>query len=609
MGCVMFLKRHTKRKDGKLHVYYSLSESVRVGRHRTLQKRLLNLGELNTTQIDRWQRSIEVLEENGESCQMRLFTDRDGGAPQEVDRYNAEVLLSSMELRRPRSFGAPWMGCRLWQELKLDEFWSEKLKDHRGPVEWAKVLELLAVNRLCAPGSELSIHERWFGRTAMDFLLGCDESVAGKDRLYRALDKAVLHKDALLEHLQQRWQDLFAADCQILLYDLTSTYFEGEAEQVDKARRGYSRDHRPDCLQVLVALVVSSEGFPLCYEVFEGNRNDVTTLKEVLDTIERKYGYKGRVWVFDRGVVSEENLENLRQRGAAYLVGTPKHRLKDFEQELLHGDWQEVSGRPEVKVQLLEHAGETYVLARSAARASKESAMRRRQLVGLHRKLQAMARTLARGQLQNRDKMMMRLGRLEERYASVWPYLHKCEVDAGGDGKPRLVWVWSKERLRHLRIRDGAYLLRTNLDPMDPECLWQQYIQLTDVESAFRCLKSELAIRPIWHHSDRRVEAHIMVAFLGYCLWVCLKQRLKTLAESLTPTRVIESFESIQMVEVWFRLRDGRRLCLPRITQPEKDQALILHQLDWQLPQQPPPRIYQSQLETSCVDDRRTSRN
>lgn len=601
----MFLKRHTRHKDGKVHVYYSLSESIRVGRTRTIQRRLLNLGELNTTQRDRWQRSIEVIEENGAARQMRLFTDREGGAPKAADSGAGEVLLSSLRLRRPRSFGAPWLGCRLWQELQLDRFWQERLAGCRGPVEWAKVLELLAVNRLCAPGSELSVHERWFAKTAMDFLLGCDEAVAGKDRLYRALDKAVEHKEGLLGHLQQRWRDLFAADCQILLYDLTSTYFEGEAREVGKAARGYSRDHRPDCLQVVVALVVSSEGFPLCYEVFDGNRADVTTLEQIVETIEVKYGFKGRVWVFDRGIVSEENLARLRARGAGYLVGTPRRRLKDFEKQLLRGCWEELSERPGVKVQLLRHGGETYVLARSEARAAKESAMRTRQLVGLHRGLRGLAGQVEGGRIMEEAKIHRRLGRLEERYAAVWPYLAMARPRRSGS-KLHLEWAWEKEALRHLRVRDGAYLLRTNLDPMDPECLWQLYIQLTEVESAFRCLKGELAIRPIWHRKDARVEAHIMVAFLGYCLWVCLKQKLKAFASSVTPARVLESLNRILLVEVWFDLRDGRRLCIPRITEPEKEEALLLHHLGWRLPEQPPPRIYSQQLKNSksrCVAD------
>jgi len=360
----MFLKREVRGKDGKEHVYYYLAESTRVGRNRVVQRRLLNLGELNTTQIDRWQRSIEVIEEDGRACQRRLFSDREGQAPRREEDV-CEVVLSSLSVRRPRILGDCWLGCRLWGELGLDKFWFAALGDRRGAVEWSKVMELLAVNRLCAPGSELSIHERWFARTAMDFLLGCDEMVAGKDRLYRALDKALEHRDALMGHLQERWSELFGVECQILLYDLTSTYFEGEAAGVPAAARGYSRDHRPDTLQVIVALVVTAEGFPVAYEVFDGDTADVSTLEEIVSKIESKYGMKGRVWVFDRGVVSEDNLQELRERGAYYLVGTPRRKLADFERELLTGDWQEIAGNPGVRVQLLSQGTETFVLARS----------------------------------------------------------------------------------------------------------------------------------------------------------------------------------------------------------------------------------------------------
>lgn len=602
----MFIKRHTVRKDGKVHAYYSLCESVRVARNRTVQRRLLNLGELNSTQLDRWQRSVEVVEESGHSRQMRLFTDRDGGAPkvraQASEEAFAEVLLSSLQVRRPRRFGDAWLGCRLWEELEMDQFWNRRLEEHRGPYPWAKVLELLAVNRLCSPGSELFVHERWFGSTAMDFLLDSDAGVAAKDRLYRALDKALPHKEALMKHLQERWASLFHADCQVLLYDLTSTYFEGEAEGVPKARRGYSRDHRPDCLQVVVALVVSAEGFPLCYEVFHGNTRDETTLEEIVETVEQKYGYKGRLWVFDRGIVSEENLEHLRKRGASYLVGTPRKRLRDFEQELLYGEWQEIAGRPGVQVQTVQRGGEVFVLARSHNRAAKETAIRKRPLVGLQGSLRRLALLLSKGRLKSARKADRRLGRLEERYSSVWPYLEHAEIVETSDGL-RLQWRWSKERLRHIRLRDGAYLLRSNLEPLDPDLLWRQYIQLTDVEEAFRCLKSELSIRPIWHRTQARVEAHIMIAFLGYCLWVLLKQKLKQIAGSLTPARALESLHQILMVEVWFDLRDGRKLCLPRITQPEKEQALILHHLGWSLPEQPPPRVYAQQLSPVCSDN------
>jgi transposase len=595
----VFIKRHTVRKDGKVHAYYSLCESVRVARNRTVQRRLLNLGELNSTQLDRWQRSVEVVEESGHSRQMRLFTDRDGGAPKVAARPAedefAEVILSTLQVRRPRRFGDCWLGCRLWEELELDQFWDKMLEDHRGPYSWTKVLELLAVNRLCSPGSELFVHERWFGRTSMDFLLDTDSGVAGLDRLYRALDKALPHKEALMKHLQNRWRTLFHADCQVLLYDLTSTYFEGEAEDVPKARRGYSRDHRPDCLQVVVALVVSAEGFPLCYEIFDGHTRDETTLEEIVGKVEQKYGYKGRLWVFDRGIVSEENLENLRNRGASYLVGTPRKRLRDFEKELLHGEWEEIAGRPGVQVQTIQRGGEVFVLARSHDRAAKETAIRKRPLIALQRSLRRLALLLSKGRLKSPRKAYRRLGRLEERYASVWPYLQEVEIVEQA-GRLRLIWKWSKERLRNIRLRDGAYLLRSNLEPLDPDLLWRQYIQLTDVEEAFRCLKSELSIRPIWHHTEKRVEAHIMIAFLGYCLWVLLKQKLKKIAGSLTPARTLESLHDIMMVDVWFDLRDGRRLCLPRITQPEKEQALILHHLGWNLPDQPPPRIYAQQI-------------
>ena len=381
-------------------------------------------------------------------------------------------------------------------------------------------------------------------------------------------------------------------------HDLTSTYFEGEAEGVESAARGYSRDHRPDTLQVIVALVVTPEGFPVAYEVFDGDTADVSTLEEIVDKIESKYGMKGRVWVFDRGVVSEDNLQDLRQRGAYYLVGTPRRKLANFERELLEGDWQEVAGKPGVRVQLLEEAGETFVLARSMERAKKESAMLRSQLVRLHRSLRRLHRVVATGRLKDTSKIERRLGRLEERYPQGWSMLSTVEHHRG-----RLLWSWNKARLRGARLRQGAYLLRTNLDPMDPDVLWRQYVQLTEVEAAFRALKSELAIRPIWHRIQRRVEAHILVAFLGYCLWICLKQKLKMVAESITPARALESLRSILMVEVWFRLRDGRHLCLPRITEPEKQQALLLHHLGWNLPEQPPPRVYSHQLQSHCVAD------
>ena len=583
----MFLKAHERRKDGKRHVYYSLTESLRVSRQRVVQRTVLHLGELNTTQIERWQRTIEAVHEDGQRQQMRLFTDRQGQAPVR-DQDVAEVILSSLVLRRPRRFGDCWIGCKLWEELGLRAFWDEALGQERGEVPWAKVVELLAVNRLCDPRSELFIHEKWFPQTAMDWLLDCDAVVAQKDRLYRALDRMVAHKSALERHLADKWRDLFGASFDVLLYDLTSTYFEGDAEGVEKAERGYSRDHRPDCAQLVIALVVTPEGFPLSYEVFEGNRADVTTLEAMLEQVEVKHGRARRIWIFDRGIASEANLERLRERGGQYVVGTPRHQLDAYEKELLEGAWSQI--RDSVQVQLIAQEPETYVLARSVDRARKEDAMRWRQIRGLMRDLIKLRRWIGKGTLVNPDKVLMRLGRLSERWPRAWRYV---EVD-WKDGK--LTWRWKRQALRLAAHRDGAYLLRTNLTDRSPETLWRMYVQLTEVEAVFRALKSELAIRPIWHWVGRRVEAHVMVAFLGYCLWVCLKQKLKAVGPGLTPWQLLDQFKRILQVEVWFKLKAGGAICLPRITQPEPAQALLLHQMAWKLPEQPPPRIYMDQL-------------
>lgn len=582
----MFLKTHRLHKDGKEHVYYSLCESLRVSRSRVVQRTVLHLGELNTTQTERWERTIQAVQEDGQRQQLRLFTDREGQAPAAPDV--AEVVLSSLAVRRPRRFGECWIGCKLWEELGLRAFWEEVLKGQRGEVSWAKVVELLVVNRLCAPRSELSVHEKWFPQTAMDLLLDADVQVAEKDRLYRCLDRMVAHKEALEKHLAQRWRDLFGGSFDVLLYDLTSTYFEGQALEVEKARRGYSRDHRPDCLQVLLALVVTPEGFPLSYETLAGNVRDEGTLEAALEAMERKYGPARRIWVFDRGVVSEANLQVLRGRQAQYVVGTPRSQLKQYEQKLLSGTWEEIS--KEVKVQLLAEGDETFVLAQSQDRAKKEEAMRWRQIRGLMRDLVCLRRSLRHGTIKDPDKVLMRMGRLSERWPRGWAYV--AVKWQGG----RLSWKWDRQALKLAGLRDGAYLLRTNLKDRTAPALWKIYVQLTEVEEVFRTLKSHLALRPIWHWVGPRVEAHVMVAFLGYCLWVCLKQKLKAAAPSLTPWQLLDQFSRIVQVEVWFKLRTGGAICLPRITQPEPAQAVLLAQLGWRLPDQPPPRIYREQV-------------
>lgn len=584
----MFLKRRARTKDGKTHHYYSVCESLRVHGGRTVQRQLFHLGELSSAQIDAWERTIETLHEDGSRHQLRFVADADRDRACSGDDV-VEVKLETMGVRHPRRWGDCWAGCKLWEELGLRRFWEERLGDEEGEVPWHKVLELLSVNRLLAPRSELYVHEKWFPQTAMDLLLDEDERVASKDRLYRCLDRIVPHKKELEAHLAARWKDLFNASFDLLLYDLTSTYFEGDAIEVPKAKRGYSRDHRPDCLQVVLALVVTPEGFPLTYEVFPGNQLDVTTLQTILDAVEQKYGKARRLWVFDRGIVSEENLAVLRERGAHYLVGTPKRKLKDYKQQLIEGSWNTVSDQ--VEVQLVPESDEVYVLCRSVGRRQKEKAMRRRWLKALVRDLFALRRRVRAGQLKQPDLIQMQLGRLTERHVQAWRWIESVRHENGS-----IRWTWDREAFRKSVLTEGAYLLRAHWTERDPAKLWQTYIQLTEAEAAFRCMKSEVKIRPIWHWKEQRVEAHILVAFLGYCLWVCLKKRAEQVAPSLTPWQVLDQLGRIILVDVEFQLRDGRWLCLPRITQPEPPQALLLTQIGWKLPAQPPPRIRANQV-------------
>lgn len=592
----MFLKRRVRHKDGKDHIYYSLCESLRVHRGRVIQRQVLHLGELNTTQVESWQRTLEIIDgdDSGRRLQRRLFADREGAAPPEADDV-IEIRLSSLRVREPRRFGDCWAGCKLWQELGLEAFWQKHLADERGEVPWAKVLELLAVNRLLDPRSELFVHEKWFPQTAMDVLLDCDFAVAHKDRLYRCLDRIVAHKAELEQHLAAKWKDLFGASFDLILYDLTSTYFEGRAQAVAKAKRGYSRDHRPDCKQLVIALVVTAEGFPLTYEIFDGNKIDSTTLKDIVEAVETKHGKARRVWVFDRGITTEDNLQWLRERGACYLVGTPKPQLNAFEQHLTGQDWQKAAS--EVEVKLCPTDDEIYVLARSQGRVQKEQAMRRRLLKACVRDLIKLKRSVARGSLKDSKLIERRIAHLEERHRPLWRFLKHCCYD---EGHKRIEWEWNRPKWQAAVKRDGAYLLRAHWPGQHSAAeLWQTYVQLTEAEAAFRTLKSELKVRPIWHQLGRRVEAHIMVAFLGYVLQVYLKKLAARKAPSLTSWQVLQHLRKIVLVDVEFDTADGRALTLPRITIPEKEQAALLLQLGWTLPEQPPPRIRRPQLPAS----------
>jgi transposase len=584
----MFLRAKVRKKDGKKHRYFSVVENRRVGQNQTVQRTVLYLGEINDSQEAIWRKTLQVFDETHQQYTTLSLFPEDREIPAESSD-SIQVKLSEMELRRPRAFGNCWLGCELWRQLRLEEFWEEKLaeKVQRETVSWAKVLQLLVVNRLIDPGSEFRVHRQWFDQSAMAELLKTDFAVAEKDRLYRCLDRLLEHKAALFQHLRECWQDLFQAQFDVLLYDLTSTYIEGPGEEIPKAKYGYSRDQRFDCKQVVIALVITPEGFPLAYEVMDGNTSDRTTLRSFLDKIESHYGRARRVWIMDRGIPTEEVLAEMRNshREIFYLVGTPRSKVRQYEKKWLDLPWQKV--RESVEVKLFAEAGELYVLAKSEGRRAKERAMRRKKLARLLRKLRAMRRSGPR-----RDQLLLRIGAARKEAGSAFRFLH-LELPREGQAVTRHSFQFRVDRpkLTAAELQDGHYLLRSNLVGENPTVLWERYMQLAQIEAAFKAMKSELGIRPLYHQLGHRVEAHILVAFLAYCLLVTLKNRLQVLAPGLTPKAVLEKLATIQMLDVWLPTTDGRWLVMPRFTQPEADQAILLHKLKLDLPQQPPPRI------------------
>lgn len=582
----MFLRSTNRKKDGKNHRYFSIVENQRISAAKTVQRTVLYLGEINDQQEASWRKTLAVFdEEKQQFTELSLFPE-DRPLPEDaVD--SIQVKLSGLELRRARPFGNCWLASELWHQLGLHEFWGERLPEGRESVSWEKVLRLLVVNRLLEPGSEFRVHRHWFVESAMDALLEESFAVADKDRLYRCLDRVLEHKQELFIWLKQKWSELFQADFEVLLYDLTSTYFEGEMEENPKAKRGYSRDSRPDCLQVVIALVVTPDGFPLAYEVMDGNTSEHKTLRPFLEHIEKSYGKAWRVWVMDRGIPTEATLREMREPGREmfYLVGTPKGRINQHEKKWLDLPWQKV--RESVQVKLYEHEHELYVLARSDGRQAKEIAMRRKRLARLLRKLRVMRRSLP-----SRDQLLLRIGAAKKEAGRAFGFV-KIRIPLANEPVTRETFSFrvEKSKLKKAQQRDGHYLLRSNLTAEDPAVLWTRYIQLTQIEAVFRSLKSDLGIRPIYHRLEKRVDAHILIAFLAYCLQVTLKNRLQIHAPGLTPTAVLEKLSTVQMIDVWIPTRDGRWLILPRYTQPAKDLQLLMEQIQLQLPSQPPPRI------------------
>jgi hypothetical protein len=589
----MYLHCTQRRKNGKDHEYWSIVESRRLADGRVVQRHVLYLGEINDAQERAWARSIEVLTDDHPEPQTMALFPEDRVLAAADDASIVRLRLEALSVHRPRQWGACWLALQLWRELRLDQFWVQQLPPGRKGTRWEQVLAVLTIYRLIAPGSEWRLHRQWFDSSAMADLLGADFSLADPHKLYGCHDLLLAHKTALFSHLTQRWRDLFNAPFDVLLYDLTSTYFESDPppEEDDKRKFGYSRDKRPDCVQVVIALIVTPEGFPLAYEVLSGNTSDKTTLRQFLQKIETQYGKARRVWVMDRGIPTEEVLAEMRASHppVQYLVGTPKGRLGRLEQDLLNQPWQQA--RAGVDVKLLPQAGELYVLARSADRVAKERAMRRKQLKRLWKRLSQLQ-----GRKLRREDLLMKLGAARQQSPSAWR-LVAVEVDAT---QAMFTYRLRKDKLRQVRRREGRYLLRSNLTETDPAVVWNYYLQLVQVEQAFRNLKGDLAVRPIFHQDEPRIEAHIFVSFLAYCLHVTLGRWLHGLAPGLTSRSVLEKFAGIQMVDVHIPTTDGRTLILQRYTHPQADLRLLLEHLKLKLPAQPPPRITVTPVQTEA---------
>jgi len=577
----VFIKEHARRKDGKRHRYFSLVESIRTVRgpqHRTLAY----LGELNAAAEATVRKSIAVLNHEGREQQLELFASDADELPS--GERVVQVVLDRVRWERPRDFGEIFLAHYLWHLLELDKLLAEHIPDGDEDVPWGLVAFILVAARLIAPSSELAIEQQFYPRTALDDVTGVSVSKINKDRLYRALDRLHPHKNTIEAHLKSRLGTLFNEPFDILLYDLTSTYFEGLAEGNPAAKRGYSRDHRPDCSQIVIGLVVTKTGLPLGYEVFAGNRTDATTLDEMMEKMEALYGKASRIWVFDRGIASEKNVEALRRRGGNYLVGTPRTLLRKVEQELLDEDWKQVREGIEVKLVPAPDGGEdTFILCRSADRRDKEAAIHDRFEKHIEERLSRLALSIERGRLRSRDELQQKLGRLKGECSRV---ARAYRIEVQGEGKS-LALSWSKDAAKaaYLRHTEGAYLLRTNLRGESEAELWHMYMQLNDAEAAFRTLKQDLAIRPIHHQFEHRVEAHVLVCFLAYAMYRTLDRLARERGLQTTARRVLTALSTIKSGDVILPLVDGRELRLRRVSRPDPATAELLARLGIDLPE------------------------
>ncbi len=586
----MFLRRHSRKKNGETYEYWTLVESVRTARG-PRQRIVATLGKLPGLDAETrvgWEHIAGILD--GKLRQQDFLEPLEPDPPEW-----ATVDLQGLSVERLRRFGDVYLGLALWRRLGLDRFFNDSMAPGREEIPWATIACILTLARFCAPSSELQIADFWYGKTALDDLLGVAPEKVYDQRLYRGLDALLPLKDGLFGHLQKTYGELFGTTFDILLYDITSTYFEGAAAGNPQAKRGHSRDKRPDCVQVCIGLVVTPEGLPLAYEVFDGNRSDKTTVEEIVEAMRSKYGHERRVWVMDRGMVTDGNLKMLRQCGASYLVGAPKSMLKDFERQLLEEDWEQVEADVEVKLcQSPDGARETFVLCRSPGRREKERAMRQRQIEGLEKGLERLkARTQAPTRaLRDRDKANRRLGRLFQRYSRAARLYHVQVRETADpnhkDGKRLAINVTVRENLRDwLEQADGYYLLRTNLQGRDARTLWRTYIGLTQIEDCFRVTKHDLGLRPVFHHRQDRTQAHILVCFLSLVMWRTLEHWMSASGLGTAPRKLLEELAEVRSMDVVLPTRTGQEIRLRTVSRPEPHLAILLDHLDLPLPNKP----------------------